>query len=222
MAVGFKQKKRGIFGMHGGGHSPQGAPMSPGRGMMREEKKPGLGTRLLGEGWEDKAILIGSMLQGNTQAIPNYMAQQQAFQQRAALQAEQLRQQAMLQAQQDQEWYRREGFKANLPTTMQRDFRAYQGMTPEEQAQYDQFRPVVVQGPMGPTAVPRSSLGGQRAPAAPEVGAIEDGYEFLGGDPANPSNWREVPRGQHSPQSRQMMDAMGDESTQDYMRRMGY
>ncbi|MGP9590735.1 hypothetical protein [Halomonas sp. AOP42-B2-16] len=25
---------------------------------------------------------------------------------------------------------------------------------------------------------------------APEVGTVEDGYEFLGGDPANPDNWR--------------------------------
>lgn len=31
---------------------------------------------------------------------------------------------------------------------------------------------------------PESSVGG------PEVGTVEDGYEFLGGDPANPDNWR--------------------------------
>ncbi|SDI27697.1 hypothetical protein SAMN04487867_10452 [Vreelandella titanicae] len=31
---------------------------------------------------------------------------------------------------------------------------------------------------------PEPSAGG------PEVGAVEDGYEFLGGDPANPDNWR--------------------------------
>ncbi|HAO01871.1 MAG TPA: hypothetical protein DCQ42_09095 [Halomonas sp.] len=27
-------------------------------------------------------------------------------------------------------------------------------------------------------------------PGAPQVGQVEDGYEFLGGDPANPDNWR--------------------------------
>jgi len=27
-------------------------------------------------------------------------------------------------------------------------------------------------------------------PGAPQVGHVEDGYEFLGGDPANPDNWR--------------------------------
>lgn len=30
----------------------------------------------------------------------------------------------------------------------------------------------------------------QAPSAAPKVGQVEDGYEFLGGDPANPENWR--------------------------------
>lgn len=32
--------------------------------------------------------------------------------------------------------------------------------------------------------------------SGPQKGAIEDGHEFLGGDPSNPANWRKVTGGQ--------------------------
>jgi hypothetical protein len=33
-------------------------------------------------------------------------------------------------------------------------------------------------------------MNGPATPAVPQIGAIEDGHVFLGGDPANPSSWR--------------------------------
>lgn len=41
-------------------------------------------------------------------------------------------------------------------------------------------------GPQQQTKQPAA----QAPSAAPKVGQVEDGYEFLGGDPANPENWR--------------------------------
>lgn len=46
-------------------------------------------------------------------------------------------------------------------------------------------------GSQGETRLYRPQIGAQ-APAAPQVGAIEDGYRFLGGDPANPNSWQQV------------------------------
>lgn len=38
--------------------------------------------------------------------------------------------------------------------------------------------------------------GGASQPAAPQPGTIEDGYRFIGGDPANPNSWEPVGGGQ--------------------------
>lgn len=37
--------------------------------------------------------------------------------------------------------------------------------------------------------------GGGQATTGPQPGAVEDGYQFLGGDPADPSNWRQADSG---------------------------
>jgi len=63
-----------------------------------------------------------------------------------------------------------------------------QALTPYE------YRPVAVDGGMNPPADTAAPAGGgtTAAPAAPAAGVVEDGYEFLGGDPKDQKNWRPV------------------------------
>lgn len=44
----------------------------------------------------------------------------------------------------------------------------------------------------GPRSGIGAALGGGGAPPGPKPGHVEDGHEFIGGDPANPQSWRPV------------------------------
>jgi hypothetical protein len=63
------------------------------------QRKPGLGTRLLGQGWEGKVAALGASLMGDRSAVPDYFQGQQLLQARAAEQAAALRQAALERAQ---------------------------------------------------------------------------------------------------------------------------
>lgn len=41
-----------------------------------------------------------------------------------------------------------------------------------------------------PDLAKKYNVGGSKAAGSPKVGSIEDGHEFLGGDPSDPKNWR--------------------------------
>lgn len=58
----------------------------------------------------------------------------------------------------------------------------------EERRRYEQFNPLLKFTPWAGTER-ISRLGGQQSLGGPQVGAVEDGYRFKGGDPANPDNW---------------------------------
>ncbi len=74
------------------------------------------------------------------------------------------------------------------------------GLQPEDQARaleiISRVDPTtVVNGPNGPIGVVKGSGGqsqGQRAPAAPAVGTVMQGYRFNGGDPSNSASWAKV------------------------------
>ena len=66
----------------------------------------------------------------------------------------------------------------------------WQNATPEERAAFDATNPIVTNG-YGSTVVPRAGLQGAMG-GAPKPGTIEDGHEFIGGDPASPDSWRKV------------------------------
>lgn len=100
MAMAYRKRKPGLFGSQGGqagwtppirAEQPDMGEMLPGMGMQQPEpRKPGLGTRLLGEGWEDKAFALGGIMQGDPRGA--YMIQQRqdaAAQQAAQMAAEQ-------------------------------------------------------------------------------------------------------------------------------------
>jgi hypothetical protein len=76
--------------------------------------------------------------------------------------------------------------KALEPPQFIQNLQAYMTMPDEAKRQYlsylDATNPIAVSGPQGTQRVPRS-LG-------PKPGTVEDGYVFLGGDPADQSNWR--------------------------------
>jgi len=91
------------------GDQPQIDQMPQMPGMQR---KPGLGTRLLGEGWEEKVSALGGLLRGDPNAVGNY----QALQQHRADQAAALRQQSLKRDQDWQDWIRKEQYKAANPT----------------------------------------------------------------------------------------------------------
>lgn len=63
----------------------------------------------------------------------------------------------------------------------------YQNAPPEQRAAFDQIRPIITNG-YGSSVVPRSSLPG----SGPQPGAVEDGHQFMGGDPGDPRNWKPV------------------------------
>lgn len=50
----------------------------------------------------------------------------------------------------------------------------------------------IVHGPGGTSAVDAPEAESVTTPSAPQVGVTEDGYRFLGGDPADPASWERV------------------------------
>lgn len=72
------------------------------------------------------------------------------------------------------------------PPQFIQNLQAYMQLPDEVKRQYlgylDATQPIAVSGPQGTQRVPRA-LG-------PQPGSVEDGYIFLGGDPADQNNWR--------------------------------
>ena len=67
----------------------------------------------------------------------------------------------------------------------------YQNATPEERAAFDATNPIVTNG-YGSMLVPRGSLPMGGAMGGLQPGAVEDGYRFKGGNPADRNNWEPV------------------------------
>lgn len=82
-----------------------GAPMQMPQ-QQAPERRPGLGTRLLGQGWEGKVSALGGLLMGDGNAVSNFHAQQQQAQQLAmrAQQEEMQRQRARMERREDTQW----------------------------------------------------------------------------------------------------------------------
>ena len=76
--------------------------------------------------------------------------------------------------------------RAMEPPQFIQNLQAYMAMPDEARREYlsylDATNPIAVSGPQGTQRVPRT-LG-------PRPGTVEDGFVFLGGDPADPSHWR--------------------------------
>lgn len=76
--------------------------------------------------------------------------------------------------------------KAMEPPTAIQNANYFNNLPPEQQRAYvnylDITQPIAVSGPQGTSRVART--------LNPKAGAEEDGYIFLGGDPADPQNWK--------------------------------
>lgn len=155
-------------------------------------KKPGAFSQG-GKGWEIMGI-IGDALQAAGGGRPTYMPMVQEQKQletegRQRLAERQAERQALM-----QQWIAQQQWKkANPdPSSMETDLEAWNRMSPEQRAQYaamqDVKSPIAVSGPQGTYRVARTV--GQ--PPAIRPGVIEDGHEYVGGDPASPSSWRKV------------------------------
>ena len=148
---GARPKTKGLFG------KPWEAPSTPGIGdgmtqpeqpMMSairapaEQPKRGLGTKLFGAGWEDKAFALGGMLRGDPTAA--YMMRQEKQREQDAL--AQAAAEQRKRAEDLADFRTKEGIKAEYRTndTIE-DFNWYQGLSEPEKRAYHQMRPQMVQ-----------------------------------------------------------------------------
>lgn len=105
--------------------------------------------------------------------------------------------------------------KPEEPTADMRNFEWYESATPQQRALYDQFKPVITSTWQGPQAVPRSSLGPPTAP----VGKLTPITPTMQNTPAPQMNASGNPTFLTPDQYRVTVEALGQERTDDWMRR---
>lgn len=225
MAIGMRQKRKGMFDAFEM-PNPQGTDImqqQPAYGAgMGEQKKAGLGTRLLGEGWEDKAAALGSMLMGNSNAIGDYhygqqqqQAQaQQAQQQAAAAQA--ARAQGLADWRYKEDYKRENAAPANNDTV--NDYNFWKENLPPDQfnqwLQNNHINPTFYTGPDG-----RRYPNPTSAPTAP-VGKLRPvGSATIQNTPAPRTGSNGMPAQLSRKQYEATVQAMGKAETDAWMRR---
>lgn len=195
MAIGMRPQKRGLFGARpeyatpGIGDGVNVAMAMPGMAApspMPEQRSPGIGTRLLGEGWEDKAFAIGGLLAGDGGAAAMAMRQQENAQQQAmAEQAAEMRKRSL----DMQDWQAKEQWKLdNAPPPNNdtiNDFEWYKGLSDTDKEIYHRMKPqymTVDNGDGTKSIIPIGAngpvIGGgaqQQAPAKPVGGLMPMG-----------------------------------------------
>lgn len=134
---GIKPKKTGLFGKPWEASST--APtMNPGMNTgltPPEHPKQGLGTRLLGQGWEDKAFALGGIMQGDPRGA-------MMMQQQKTMQQQSLADQAAEQRKRAAEWsdwqrkydYERQNPKPDAGTSLQRNVEWLRGQGRDKEA----------------------------------------------------------------------------------------
>lgn len=158
-------------------------------GQMEQPQQPRQKPHWLGVVGDSLSILGG----GQAQYVPNFFNQQ--AQQRDA----QAKSAAMLEgrAYDQGEWTRRQEYeRANAKPVNNdtvNDLNWYKTLSDDDRKLYHQIKPTIsYRGDGTPVAINPYDLqqGGQRQ--GPQVGQVEDGHRFKGGDPANPTSWEKI------------------------------
>lgn len=189
----FMQPKRGgLFGARppwatpgiGDGHQEQmGLPPmgAPGLGLSMEAQQPrkmGLGTKLFGQGWEDKAFAIGGLLQGDGGAAFEKMQER-----RTAPLIEQAKRQAEY-----EDFVRKEEFRLNnkppVKTAMQQNYEWLLANDPKAAKAYIKRQTDPIQWITGNDGIARPySVGAAPDEDAPDT--LPPDFDFGGGGVSN-------------------------------------
>lgn len=188
---------RGMFGSIGQrarGQMPQ--QQMPQHMATPTQQPQGLGSRLLGQGWEGKAAALGGLLMGNGSAVSDYHAGQQAQQAAAQQRAMELADAQRERSLDRQDWQWQQDYQRNnpVPTALERNVAAWQNMDPAQRQAYNEYaqagRPddwvsVPIPGGRGTYFGPQSGLAqiyGQQG-GAPET--LPPDFNFEGGSVGN-------------------------------------
>lgn len=154
-------------------------------GVEQITKKPGF----FGQGGAGRAIAgtIGDFLLQQSGMDPVYLPN--ILQQRDAEERARMAQQQRMQAREDKQWEWQNKPKEAPNNDTINDFNWYKSLPEEERKLYHQMKPVV--GYMA-DGTPRVINPYEAQKPAMQAGAIEDGYRFKGGDPADPNAWEKV------------------------------
>lgn len=169
----------------------------PSAGFVEMAPLPGVKPSTWGQGGKGWQIIgaIGDALQTMGGGQATYMQGVREQQQQEAdgrkwlqqLMAQREQKAADRRAEQDQWVQRQEYERANPGPTNTARMAAEAGLQPGTPA-YQEFIKTVAQRPI--------MIGGEawqpQQPRSVQPGAVEDGYQFLGGDPSNPSSWKKV------------------------------
>lgn len=139
--------------------------------------------------------VIGDAMQvfGGGQAT--YMNGVREQQQRAelmrerAMQAQQERETGWQDYVRKQEYERANPAAPDVPSNV-RTAMWYQNATDEQKAAFREANPIVSYMADGTPRIVDPSMMGK--PSGPQIGAVEDGYQFVGGDPKNPASWKQI------------------------------
>ena len=114
--------------------------------MGQPQQRPGLGTRLLGQGWEGKVAALGASLMGDHNALPQFFQNREAM---AFKTAEAQRQRAAELADFERKQQIEAKYRPPKTNDTIADFEWYKNLSPEDRALYEQMRPVYRQGADG-------------------------------------------------------------------------
>jgi hypothetical protein len=110
------------------------------------QRKPGLGTRLLGQGWEGKVAALGASLMGDRSAVPDYFQSREVM---AFKQAEAQRARAAELADFERKQQIEAQYRAPKVNDTIADFEWFKNLSAADRALYEQMRPVYRQGADG-------------------------------------------------------------------------
>lgn len=182
----------GLAGLLGQQTGPDFAPVQAQAQPRKPNMLKNIGMGIFG-GALDGVARWGGAQPGYANALERQQAEQQRLnelRQKIEAQSEQSRIERLtgLQDFAFKEQYKQEN---QGPTNAERELAWWSGLSADQRQALAAFKdvtnPIAVSGPTGTFRVPR---GYGQASGGPQAGTVDQGHVFLGGDPANPDNWK--------------------------------